>query len=929
MRKIGKLLILLSLITSSILLASESGKLSGVVLDKETGMPLIGCNIMLVDTYLGAATDQNGRYVILNVQPGIYSLRAQMIGFQVQIVKQVDVSIDMTTTINFDLSTAVIEGEEVTVIARKKIIKKDMTATSSHMKAEELQSLPITEVSEALEMQAGYVNGSLRGGRVGEVAYLIDGIPVTDSYDRSAAIEVNKNMVQELQVISGAFNAEYGKVMSGIVNITTKRGSNNFGGSVETYVGDFFSSHDKIYGNISEINPLNIRNIGLSLHGAIVKDKLFYYLNGRSIYFGGQYQGQKRYEPNAVMYQRVNGSYTLYDSTAMLGNNEWVNMNWNQKNYFQGQLIFRLSKSTNIFYNFFYDNRDYQDYDRNFKYNPDGIVQKNLLGITQLAKIQHQFSSNSFINLGFSSTSRKYESYYSEKESAKDSTTYVHPYYLSTLPYQFIVGGTDNNHEYRDSGTMLAKLDFTSQINFNHKIKTGIEYRYHNIEWNQYNLRPQLGENYVDFSGGPPDEFSPYIHPTILSDSTIYSSSFNHNPWEFAGFIQDKIEYDELIINLGIRFDYFEPDGVILADPSDPEIYNPVKPSNRYHDLNENGMQDEGEVSISVAEREAYWYKDAKSKMKISPRLGISFPISDKGVFHFSYGHFFQIPNFNYLYQNPEFELGSGTGNQGVIGNADLEPEQTIVGEIGVQQQLTDEFSIDVTAYVKDVRDLTGTRAEEIEVFGGATTYSRLVNSDFGVVKGVTLSLNQHSVKGYYVNVDYTFQIAKGTASDPNAYRNAVSGGAEPEVQLNPLSWDQRHTINFVMGYNTASYGMNFLGRFGSGLPYSPRRSEDITSLLTNSAIKPYTISVDLKGFYKTQLFGTNTEFFIRVKNLFDRLNEHDVYDDTGRAGFTTDQEQIEAMNINTPVNSVGEYYRNATYYSEPRRIEIGMRIEL
>ncbi|MDD5765487.1 MAG: TonB-dependent receptor [Candidatus Marinimicrobia bacterium] len=914
-----------------LLFGGSTGKLTGLVVDSQTGQPLMGCNIMLEDTYLGAASDFDGRFMILNIPPGEYRIKAQMIGYGTKIVEQVGISVDLTTTINFDLQTQVIAGEEVVVTAERKMIVKDMTATSSNMRAKELESLPITEVSEALEMQAGYVDGSLRGGRKGEVAYLIDGVPVTDSYDRGTVIDVNKNMIQELQVITGAFNAEYGKVMSGIVNITTKQGSNRFGGSAEVYFGDYLSTHNEIFDNINQFNPLNIRNAEINLFGPIIKDRLFYFFDVRNIYFGGYQQGRKRYNPWAVAFTDTAGNVVLWDSTSMLGNNKWVNMNWNEKIYFQGQLIFRISERNSIYYSLFYDDKDYQDYDQAFKYNPDGMLQKNLTGVTHLLKFQQQVSSRTFYTVAGSYYYRKYTGRLSSDVSSSDSSTYIHPYYLIQYPYQFHIGGTLNDHEYRDSRTYLAKFDLTSQITNRHQIKVGFEYRQHDLSLRTFTVRPALGENYYDFESGTelPTSFNPFIHPTILPDSTIYASYYRHKPYEWAAYLQDKMEFNEIIINIGIRFDYFEPDGVVLADPSDPEIYDPIKPANRYVDANGNGTWDAGEDPVTVADRKKYWYKKASAKFKASPRIGISFPISDRGVFHFSYGHFFQIPNFTYLYQNPGFELGSGTGNQGVIGNADLKPEQTIVGEIGVQQQIGNNFSVDVTAYIKDIRDLTGTRAEEIEVFGGSATYSKLVNSDFGVVKGITIALNQQNPNGIYTNFDYTLQIAKGTASDPEAYRNAVAGGSEPEIQLNPLSWDQRHTVNVTIGYNAQNYGINFIGRYGSGLPFTPQKSEDITSLLTNADSKPATYTVDMKAFYRVKFGKFDGEFFVRVQNLFDRLNETNVYDETGRAGFTTDEARVIALGVKTPVNSIHEYFVNPTYYSEPRRIEVGMRISL
>ena len=158
---------------------------------------------------------------------------------------------------------------------------------------------------------------------------------------------------------------------------------------------------------------------------------------------------------------------------------------------------------------------------------------------------------------------------------------------------------------------------------------------------------------------------------------------------------------------------------------------------------------------------------------------------------HFSYGHFFQIPRFELLYENPDFDLDQGTGNVGVIGNADLRPEKTVSGELGIQQQLTPNMAIDVTGYFRDIRDLAGTRADQISLFGGSATYSKLVNSDFAYVRGLVLALSMRENSGWSGNLDYTFQISKGSASDPRQAQEAAAGGALPEIQLVPLNWDQ------------------------------------------------------------------------------------------------------------------------------------------
>lgn len=919
-------LILVSIIIAyslGILYAGTTGKIAGRVTDAASGEALPGCNVLVDGTIYGAATDADGNYFILNVPPGSFTLRFMMIGYGELRVTNVEVQADFTTNVDAALTVEALQAGEVTVVAERPMIQKDLTSTTAVVSADEIASLPVTEVGDVLAMQAGYVDGSLRGGRRGEVMYMVDGIPMTDSYDRASTVDINTSMVQELQVISGAFNAEYGQAMSGIVNITTKQGSDDFGAQAELYFGDHISGHNEIFPRVNRVQPFSINNIEMGLHGPVIKGKLYYYLNARHIYYDGHHKGQQRYTPVAYAVEGDNRQVALVDSATMLGSEEWVDMGWNRKNYLQGQLIYRLSEKSRISYNMIYDNKRYQDYDRSWVYNPAALSTKDLIGQTHIVKFQQQLSERTFYDLAYTYGERVYQNYYDHFEITEaDSNLLVHPDFQSTFPYQFHIGGTQNSWEDRKTWYHLGKFTFTSQINQAHQIKAGMEYKNNGVAWETWEYRPAPDEESFNVN-------DPYITPTRLPDTTVHSSSFSTNPVEFSAFIQDKIELKDFILNVGVRFDYFNPDFVVLSDPSDPDIYNPIKPNNRFNDINGNGIQDAGEATKTIDDRREYWYEKAAPKVAISPRLGFSFPISDRGVFHFSYGHFFQIPNYTLLYTNPNFQLGSGTGHQGTIGNANLESEKTIVGEIGLQQQLTNNLSSDITIYLKDVRDLTGTRADVIEVFGGSKYYSKIVNSDFAVIKGVTVSLNQRDPSGFYIGADYTFQIAEGTASDPYAYMNAIAGGSDPEVQLQPLAWDQRHTVNVTGGYNTAFWGVNAIANYGSGLPYTPRASEDITSLLENSDTKPATFNVDVRGYYKIVFAGIEPELFIRITNLLDRLNEYGVFNDTGRAGFTGDQERVEALNVATPVNSIAEYYTIAGHYSEPRRIEIGMRISL
>ena len=334
-----------------------------------------------------------------------------------------------------------------------------------------------------------------------------------------------------------------------------------------------------------------------------------------------------------------------------------------------------------------------------------------------------------------------------------------------------------------------------------------------------------------------------------------------------------------------------------------------------------------------MEQRRTHWYKDPTDKSKISPRLGVAFPITDRGVIHFSYGHFFQIPNFDLLYTNPEYKFGDGTGNLGLTGNPDLSPQQTISGEVGLQQALTDEISVDVTAYFRDIRNLAGTRSNEIYISGSSAKYSQYVNSDFGFVKGIILTVSKRLSNNWAATLDYTFQIAKGNASDPAATRNYLVSGAQPEIQLVRLDWDQTHTLNATFSYTSdANWGFSFIGTYGSGFPYTPSQSMNISNLLTNAELKPTSFNIDLRA-YKDFFFDPiRLSIFARVYNLLDTKNQNSVYNDSGTADYTLDEYLRRQQNINisgygNKVPSLDEYFRNPGMYSEPRRIEFGASI--
>ncbi|GJQ62963.1 MAG: hypothetical protein SCALA702_20160 [Melioribacteraceae bacterium] len=919
-------LILLVLSSNHAFGVGTTGKIAGRVTDQTTGEPLPFVNVIIMGSNLGAATDLDGYFSIINVPPGTYNVRASAIGYSAKEYSNVKVNIDLTTSLDFQLADESIElGEEIIVTATKPLVQKDQTATTAVVGDELISELPVTEIGDVLSLQAGVVVSSggaihVRGGRAGQIAYQIDGVPVTDAYDGGTVVDINTSAVQEMQVISGAFNAEYGQALSGVVNIVTKDGSNDYNGSVSTYVGDYASANDEVYWNVDDLNPIAIHNIEASFSGPIIRDNLFFFVNGRYYHNEGYFYGRRDFLVTDYAFQIPN----TVDEYLVQGNGDssFVPMNPNDRIFGQGKLTYRLMPGMNLSYNYIMERRNYKFYDHGYRLTPDNNLDRFQNSVTNIFTINHAITNNSFYTLSFSYYFKDYYHYlYEEIYNGDGSTSYVDNRIHRTPPYSLNIGGTNTNRFERNSGTYVAKLDWATQFTQEVNIQFGGEYKRHELFYHNINLVPMLDDNNQEVT-----PFNVMVPPRSTQNNDLYLK----NPSEISGYVQAKFEAFNLIFNAGVRFDVFDPNSVILADPTDPNINSPLKPNNQFFDNNGNGIQDPGEATKTVADRESYWYKDASLKYQLSPRLGLAFPISDAGVIHFSYGHFFQLPRYELLYTNAEFEFDyASSGNLGVLGNADLEPQQTVKGEIGLQQQVGENIAIDFTVFFEDFRNLSGTQSDEI-VMHNLATYSRYANSDFGFSRGFIIKMAQRFSQGLAINLDYTFSITKGNASNPADARNALAGGALPETFIAPLNWDQSHTLNISVAYTLpGDFGFSIIGNYYSGQPYTPSVNKNTrvtqNAFPRNSDRKPSLFNVDLRAYKDLEIAGQKFSIFMKVFNVFDFENPTSVYGDSGDPYFTFakyDAEKIDPVLYN---NTLDDLYTNPGFFSEPRRVEFGV----
>ena len=870
MKLLGTLLIATLCLISQVY-SGSTGKIAGKVVDAKTKEPLIGINVIIAETRLGASTDLEGQYNILNVPPGIYTIKASAVGFHPSTVQEVKVSVDLTTKIDFELTEATIQlNQEVVVVAQRPIVQKDLTSTSSKLSSDQIKSFPVEDVSGLINLQAGVVEGHFRGGRAGEVLYLIDGVPVTDAYSGGAGVTAENSTIEELEVISGTFNAEYGQAMSGVVNQITKDGGERYSGSISMYTGDYISSHKSTFMNIESVSPSDIYNLQGTLSGPLEGTGMTFFVSGRLYSNNGYLYGKRVFMPTDL------SNFSDNDPTkwriVATGDGAYVPMDSEKRTTLQSKITIPSFGSDKLRLSYLNQARDFRNYDHRYKYNPDGAYKNKVRGDLAGLNYNGVVASTTFWELHTAWFSNREQSYV--YEDPYDTLFPPANRKLQTSGPAFYTGGAEDLHLHRESRYWLTKVDLVSQLTNEHQLKMGAEGKWHRIWIHNFGIQNDQTTNFKP----RPVEYGRSEFANVVI-----------RPAQYSAYIQDKMEFSDFIVNLGIRFDYFDPKGNVLDQP--------LKLGNA--------------LSVSPASTES----------QFSPRFGLAFPITDRGVLHLSYGHFFQVPQFDLIYLNPAYNINATEVFQ--VGNPGLKSERTVAYEFGLQQQLGETIGLDVTAYYKDFRNLIGTRIFDI---GNGNKYSQYVNQDYGNARGFILSFERRYADGFSATIDYTFQIAKGNASDPNSVflDNVTDPPRESQKQLAPLDWDRRHSLNISATVGErGDYTLTLIGRLGSGLPYTPAFQNQRTGLL-NSESRPLTYNLDLYATKEFGIVGTLISIFVKVYNVFDTMNEPNVFTDTGRANYS-----LEANYSGSPrgINTIQEYYLRPDFYSAPRQLIIGAEL--
>ena len=862
---------------------AQSGKIEGRVTDTN-GEPLIGVNVAIEGTTRGAATDIDGYYFILNVRPGTYTLVATYLGFDNQRVTDIQVSVDRTTTINYRLTEASLQLGEVVVSAQTSMIVPDRTSSSSKVRGDDLVVLPVDNFQQAVALQAGVTKGQggaihIRGGRSSEVKYYVDGIAVSNPFNFGLSVPVENTAVQEVEVISGTFNAEFGQANSGIINIVTKEGGDEFEGTFISSVGSYLSNQNDIFYEIGEASLTGIQSYEGSLSGPTFWNRLKFFTNARYTNNEGYLFGRNVFTPADS--SNFSGANSSEWNIVATGDSSIVNMNETEGLTLLGKLTLDVTRNMKLSYSATRAFTRAKFYRHNFRLNPNYMPTQRSENWNHLITINHILSDRMFYTLKLTANITDFTQYV--HENPMDSE-YRNIFGRNIQPaFMFSTGGLDNYWLQRQSETYAVRFDITRQFGRSHLVKGGVEYRTNILDYEDFFIQVN------PFVFG---SFEPVVNQ---NDPRLYRA-YRKKPLEISAYLQDKIEIEDLIINVGLRYDYFDANSMIPTDLRDPDNSLTNRP-----------------------EPEAF--KKVKPKQQFSPRVGFAFPITASGVIYASYGQFFQIPEFSRLYENPSFTVRGGTFNT-VLGNADLEAQRSVLYEIGLQQELTPNLAVDLTIYHRDVRFLLGTAL--YSAYTGGDSYGVYENRDFGSVRGVTTAFSYRDpVSDVTAGLNYTFQSVRGNGSDPLQAFFDAQNNAEANRILVPLDWDLRHNITMTLAMRLKDWNIGVTSEYRTGYPFTPSDilGVRITEERNEARYRPE-FYVDLRASRVINIGGITAQLFIYAENVLG-FHRGDRYPNLRR-------DEIEASRSSgiEAVNTREEFVRNPLVQPTPRSIRAGLQFD-
>ena len=880
----------LAVLLISSLVYAQSGKISGRVVDQESGDALPGANVVIEGTSYGAATNVNGEFVILSVPVGIYSVKASFIGYRNVAFSDLRVNTGLTTKVNFEMPSEALAVSEITIVVERPLVNQNATNAVRIQGYEDIKNLPVRGVLAAIALQPGVVvqnnNVYIRGGRENDVGYYLEGANARDrdggaasSLGGDSPVQIIPEALEEFQIQAGGYNAEFGGATAGIIRATLKSGQADYHGTLQFETDDFASQGDEFLGT----NSYGYRDITATFSGSVPgsNNKLKFFAAGQRILendrigrflngFDFRHSDTADFANNRfpIILETNRGpldpetGYSELETTLQQqglvlnsGNvpnsdrEQWIG---NGTLIFDAKpLIFRLGGSISW--------RKQDEVIGNFPgmiFN-DRIEQEEVSTALVNLKMTHLISSNSFYEVNVNYFDRREEqydpifkdnfwAYWDSTANAAEGIQFSGlntPWLGNTQPmeiygFDFEPPGSPIQSDYVKSKRSYfgGSLAFTTQTGA-HELKMGVNYERWTARFFNISERTQLVG-----ARNNPDLYRSALNGVAGPGLSVAETQ---GSWRvIAGNGQrNTYGYD----TFGNEIDVDGVDG-----PRHPKYFSAyVQDKFEASDLVINfGLRidviDNDDIEFPSnsdppfnAQEHALVGEDALKRdadVEISPRLGLAFPVSDRTVFHMQYGRFVQAPRLTDIYNGSTWYdaiFRGGTSFQSNNIGLGLSPEVTTQYEAGFSQQFTDNAAFDVTVFYKSIRDQIQLGRVVVDPTAAARSdYNILLNGDFATTSGVEVALNLRRTNRMAAQINYTFSRALGTGSVPASAISGIELLTETPTIISPLNFHRPQVGSFNIDYR--------FGR-GDGGPILEQLGANL--LFTFSSGHPFTLS--------------------------------------------------------------------------------------
>ncbi|MFQ6608173.1 MAG: carboxypeptidase-like regulatory domain-containing protein [Fidelibacterota bacterium] len=917
MKHLKVLMLLLPLLLHS----QQRVTLEGTVRDSETGEPLPGVNVIIKGTYYGAATAADGTYHISDVSPGSYDMEISMVGYKVLLKTGVKIEKGVTVIENFDLEQTVLAlGEEVVVLGKKPLFNVDETASLTRVSSDDIQNKIVNTVEDILSEQIGVTTVDneihIRGGRIDESLFIIDGLSIKDPLSGYGGnLFVNAESIDNLEIITGGYNAEYGQAMSGVINIRLKEGRDKYEGSLK-YASDNWGFSQKFF------NHYNTDHLEFNLGGPAPLLELLPKVTGLdlpgrfSLFANGYGEMSDTHLPAARrLFPHRNWSLPgLSDAQAdellkritPRQQNDWhllYKLTWEITN--QKKLAVSYDLSLNVNQGFFMPRAFSSTY---YPYRYQEILdqyntitrESRLLNINWVHTLSpqtfYEATFGRFLTLEHSAVQDLHWSEYRER--------------LDLEPINYTIQDRDGNvditlgDEFYDTGVSSEwydissdnyrlDLDWTHQTKSRQKMKAGLEITYTEMQVLDID-EPWTGET------GLGSNYDAYRANTTFG----------------AFYVQDRIIFEGMTVNLGLRYDFWFPGKYVERAIADSNIVVIT------------------DAARQLFQEETFDLLGYRIKGRVSPRVGISHPVTDNDVLYFYYGHFSQLPTFQYVYAKL---TSSSPSTYQVFGNPNLNPKTTVQYELGIKHRFSEDQVLEMKAYWKDMFDYETSQS----IRPSNPKYSHMsflmyLNADYARSRGVEIILKSRLLKNFYADVNFNYSIATGKSSNPND-NLLVESGQIREKPLNEvfLRWDKPVQLFANLSYNHPSgLGASLRLEYETGRRYTRAIADTIreeNGVRYYQGVfedeKPYfyfskipITNTDLKLYKRFELGSFSYRFYLEIENLWDQHIPRRINPYTGRGynpGEIIPYSMIDSPNPNY----------NPSRFRRPRSIELGLQI--